>query len=194
MSTSRSGSGHRRKSSSSAVAALESLRASIAITRRPAGFCRSIACYSRLTVCSIRQRVCRGRCNARSSLLTSVRSSRHLSHKRAKRNTTPNTSLLQIEGVGTKEAARYAGAQSFGFNDADTFQVLRGKVRLSTPAMCFAEMDLILIGAWLMSTLPHGRFAGCVAYRDGDSLLIAVRPTPVSSGERSPGRMETAAW
>ena len=45
----------------------------------------------------------------RPGVLANVCPSRHLSHKRAKRNTTPNTSLLQIEGVGTKEAARYAG-------------------------------------------------------------------------------------
>ena len=32
---------------------------------------------------------------------------RVLGHKRAKRNTRPNTSLLQIEGVGSKEEARF---------------------------------------------------------------------------------------
>ena len=32
---------------------------------------------------------------------------RILGHKRAKRNTRPNTSLLQIEGVATKEDAQF---------------------------------------------------------------------------------------
>ena len=32
---------------------------------------------------------------------------RVLSHKRAKRNTRPNTSLVQIEGVSTKEEAQF---------------------------------------------------------------------------------------
>jgi large subunit ribosomal protein L35Ae len=32
---------------------------------------------------------------------------RVLGHKRAKRNSTPNTSLLQIEGVSTKEDAQF---------------------------------------------------------------------------------------
>ena len=32
---------------------------------------------------------------------------RVLGHKRAKRNSRPNTSLLQIEGVTTKEAAKF---------------------------------------------------------------------------------------
>jgi len=32
---------------------------------------------------------------------------RVLGHKRAKRNTRPNTSLLQIEGVGSKEEAQF---------------------------------------------------------------------------------------
>jgi len=32
---------------------------------------------------------------------------RVLGHKRAKRNSTPNTSLLQIEGVGSKEEAQF---------------------------------------------------------------------------------------
>ena len=32
---------------------------------------------------------------------------RILGHKRAKRNTRPNTSLLQIEGVGSKEEAQF---------------------------------------------------------------------------------------
>ncbi len=32
---------------------------------------------------------------------------RVLGHKRAKRNTRPNTSLLQIEGVATKEDAQF---------------------------------------------------------------------------------------
>ena len=32
--------------------------------------------------------------------------SRHISYQRAKRNTNPNTSLIQIEGVGSTEAAR----------------------------------------------------------------------------------------
>lgn len=35
-------------------------------------------------------------------------SSRHISYQRAKRNTNPNTSLIQIEGVGSTEDARYA--------------------------------------------------------------------------------------
>ena len=32
---------------------------------------------------------------------------RVLGHKRAKRNSSPNTSLLQIEGVGSKEEAQF---------------------------------------------------------------------------------------
>lgn len=32
---------------------------------------------------------------------------RHLSYQRAKRNTNPNTSLLQIEGVDSIDGARY---------------------------------------------------------------------------------------
>jgi ribosomal protein L35AE/L33A len=32
---------------------------------------------------------------------------RVLGHKRAKRNTRPNTSLIQIEGVATKEDAQF---------------------------------------------------------------------------------------
>jgi len=32
---------------------------------------------------------------------------RVLGHKRAKRNSTPNTSLLQIEGVGSKDEAQF---------------------------------------------------------------------------------------
>jgi large subunit ribosomal protein L35Ae len=32
---------------------------------------------------------------------------RVLGHKRGKRNTRPNTSLVQIEGVGSKEDAQY---------------------------------------------------------------------------------------
>jgi large subunit ribosomal protein L35Ae len=32
---------------------------------------------------------------------------RILSHKRGKRNTRPNTSLIQVEGVDNKESARF---------------------------------------------------------------------------------------
>jgi ribosomal protein L35AE/L33A len=62
-----------------------------------------------------------------SNVPANVRSSRHVSHKRAKRNTTPNTSLLQIEGVGTKEAARYVEAGHVDFDDAYVSRFYEGK-------------------------------------------------------------------
>lgn len=38
--------------------------------------------------------------------LTLSLSGRHVSYQRAKRNTNPDTSLLQLEGVGSSEAAQ----------------------------------------------------------------------------------------
>jgi ribosomal protein L35AE/L33A len=39
--------------------------------------------------------------------LTTIRRGRHLSYQRGKRNTNPNTSLIQIEGVDDTAAAKY---------------------------------------------------------------------------------------
>lgn len=40
-------------------------------------------------------------------LANRVLSGRHVSYQRAKRNTNPSTSLLQLEGVGSTEAAKF---------------------------------------------------------------------------------------
>ena len=55
---------------------------------------------------------------------------RVLGHKRGKRNTRPNTSLLQIEGVSTKEDAQfYLGKVSTLANNSSWFSVLNCGIR-----------------------------------------------------------------
>ncbi|KAL0955857.1 hypothetical protein HGRIS_002059 [Hohenbuehelia grisea] len=65
---------------------------------------------------------------------------RVLGHKRAKRNTRPNTSLLQIEGVGSKEDAQFYLGKRVAFVYRAKAEVQGSKIRV----------------IWGRVTRPHG--------------------------------------
>ena len=65
-----------------------------------------------------------------------------LSHKHGKRNTHPNTSLLQIEGVSTKEDAQFYLGKRVAY-------VYRAKREVAGPNICVI---------WGRVTRPHGNW------------------------------------
>jgi ribosomal protein L35AE/L33A len=73
---------------------------------------------------------CEGKSNGKDKYANQTASGRHISYQRAKRNTNPGTSLLQLEGVGSTEAARFYLGKKVAFVYRASKEIRGSKIRL----------------------------------------------------------------
>ena len=100
--------------------------------------------------------------NADSYLHRLYSKGRVLGHKRGKRNTRPNTSLLQIEGVSTKEDAQF----------------YLGKVPTLANACYFALTSWPYHSAWHTCIAPSGKSQGRMFALFGGEVLPSSYAAP----------------
>ncbi|KAJ7072661.1 ribosomal protein L35A [Mycena amicta] len=96
---------------------------------------------------------------------------RVLGHKRAKRNTRPNTSLLQIEGVANKEEAQFYLGKRVAFVYKAKREVAGSKVRVIWGRVTRPHGSSGVVKSKFRSNLPPHAF--------GASVRIMLYPSTI---------------
>ncbi|ATZ46355.1 putative 60s ribosomal protein l33 protein [Botrytis fragariae] len=96
---------------------------------------------------------------------------RHLSYQRGKRNTTPGTSLIQIEGVNNTEAANFYCGKKVAFVYRASKEVRGSKIRVIWGKIARPHGNSGVVRARFRQNLPPKSF--------GASVRIMLYPSSV---------------
>ncbi|OJA16906.1 hypothetical protein AZE42_09182 [Rhizopogon vesiculosus] len=96
---------------------------------------------------------------------------RVLGHKRAKRNTRPNTSLIQIEGVATKEDAQFYLGKRVAYVYKAKREIQGSKIRVIWGRVTRPHGNSGVVKSKFRSNLPPRAF--------GDSVRVMLYPSTV---------------
>ncbi|KAF2422108.1 ribosomal protein L35Ae [Tothia fuscella] len=87
---------------------------------------------------------------------------RHISHQRAKRNTNPGTSLLQLEGVGSTEAAKFYLGKKVAFVYRASKEIRGSKIRVIWGKVTRTHGNSGVVRAQFRHNLPPKSFGASV--------------------------------
>lgn len=87
---------------------------------------------------------------------------RHLSYQRGKRNTTPGTSLLQLEGVDNTEAARFYAGKRVAYVYRAQRSIRGSKIRVIWGKVTRPHGNSGVVRAKFRSNLPPKSFGASV--------------------------------
>ncbi|KAF2404728.1 ribosomal protein L35Ae [Trichodelitschia bisporula] len=87
---------------------------------------------------------------------------RHISYQRAKRNTNPNTSLIQIEGVESTEAANFYLGKKVAFVYRASKEVRGTKIRCIWGKVTRTHGNSGVVRAQFRNNLPPKSFGAAV--------------------------------
>ncbi|KAF2756189.1 60S ribosomal protein L33-A [Pseudovirgaria hyperparasitica] len=96
---------------------------------------------------------------------------KHVSYQRGKRNTNPNTSLLQIEGVADKEASNFYLGKKVAFVYRAQKEVRGSKIRVIWGKVTRPHGNSGLVRAQFRNNLPPKTF--------GASVRIMLYPSSI---------------